>query len=651
VQYTFGVEPLQQYLVELPGGRLQALSLAWDTRPVEAGGQRWFHLYPDEQVDFRDELHWTRRSQNWNFMCADCHSTDLRKAYSADADTYATQYAAINVGCEACHGPGSSHIEWARTRPTGNSTKGLAVVLDERRDVAWTMDAATGNARRSAWRETEREIDVCAQCHARRAQIAEGYRAGAPFLDHYLPALLTPGLYHADGQQRDEVFTWGSFLQSRMYQAGVTCSDCHEPHGQGLRAEGNSVCAQCHQPAKYAAESHHHHDPAGPAGQCVACHMPATTYMVVDPRHDHSLRIPRPDRSVTLGTPNACNGCHEDRDAAWAAAAAQRWHGEPEAGFQAYAEAFHAGERGAPGAAVALARIAADGAGPPIARASALTRLATLGDPITATVATRAALDASPLVRLAAVTAAETAAPADRVAIVAPLLSDPLRAVRIEAARALAGVPAAALPPGQATPLATATDEYAATLAYNADRPEARVALGTLRAAEGRAAEAQQAFAGALALDAAFVPAYLNAADAQRAAGEETKARQLLETGLAQAPDDAALHHALGLALARQQQPDGALRELARAVALAPDERRYAYVQGVALNSYGRRGEAIKVLDQAARRWPGDRDILTALATIQRDAGQLEAARRTAGQLADAYPDDPAAGALRDELR
>jgi predicted CXXCH cytochrome family protein len=651
VKYTFGVEPLQQYLVELPGGRLQALSLAWDTRPADAGGQRWFHLYPDEQIDFRDELHWTRRSQNWNFMCADCHSTDLRKAYSAEADAYATRYAAINVGCEACHGPASNHVAWARERPAVDGTKGLTVLLDERRAVSWAIDPATGNARRSAWRETEREIDVCAQCHARRAQLAEGYRAGAPFLDHYLPALLTPGLYHPDGQQRDEVYTWGSFLQSRMYQAGVTCSDCHDPHGQSLRAEGNAVCAQCHLPAKYAAQSHHHHDPASPAGQCVACHMPASTYMVVDPRRDHSLRIPRPDRTVTLGTPNACNGCHTDRDAAWAAGAARRWYGEPKPGFQSFAEAFHAAERAEPGAAVALARIVADVAGPPIARASALVRLATLGDPITTTVATRAAEDASPLLRLAAANAAGTAAPAGRVAILAPLLGDPLRAVRIEAARELAGVPAAALSPEQRLALAQATEEYAATLAYNADRPEARVALGTLRAAEGRYGEAQQVFAAATALDPAFVPAYLNAADAHRAAGEEAEARQQLEAGLARAPDNAALHHALGLALARQQQPDAALRALGRAVMLAPDDRRYAYVRGVALHSYGRTGDAIKELERAASRWPGDRDILTALATIQRDAGQLDAARRTARQLADAYPDDPAAGALRDELR
>ena len=232
VKYAFGVDPLQQYLVEFPGGRLQALSIAWDARPKASGGQRWFHLYPKEKIDFRDELHWTKRSQNWNFMCADCHSTNLRKGYDAATDQFKSTWSEISVGCEACHGPGSAHVEWAKAKGS-DPAKGLTVALDERRGITWKLDPATGNAVRSAERRSERELEVCAQCHARRAQIAEGYRAGNRFLDHYRPALLSPGLYHADGQQRDEVYVWGSFLQSKMYRQGVTCSDCHEPHSAG----------------------------------------------------------------------------------------------------------------------------------------------------------------------------------------------------------------------------------------------------------------------------------------------------------------------------------------------------------------------------------------------------------------------------------
>jgi len=258
------VEPLQQYLVELPSGRLQALAVTWDARPKSAGGQRWFRQYPDEKIDFRDELHWTRRAQNWNFMCADCHSSQIVKGYDAGKDAFETRWNEIAVGCESCHGPGSAHVAWASSKPA-NPTKGLSVQLDERRGVTWSIDAATGNARRNRERTTEREIEVCAQCHARRAQIAEDYRPGHRFLDHYLPSLIAPRLYHADGQQRDEVFIWGSWLQSRMHRRGVTCSDCHDPHTQKLRAEGNALGGSCHAPGKYDAPSHHHHA-SGSAG-------------------------------------------------------------------------------------------------------------------------------------------------------------------------------------------------------------------------------------------------------------------------------------------------------------------------------------------------------------------------------------------------
>jgi tetratricopeptide (TPR) repeat protein len=378
--------------------------------------------------------------------------------------------------------------------------------------------------------------------------------------------------------------------------------------------------------------------------------MPATTYMVVDPRHDHSLRIPRPDRSVALGTPNACNGCHQDRDAAWAAAATRRWNGEPGPGFQDFAVAFHGAENDRPGALPALVDIAVDRRAPVIVRASALERLAAAPTSAAAAVARDAAADAAPLVRLGAVRLAEVLPPTERLAIVAPLLGDEFRAVRIESARVLAAVPAGALTPGQSADWERATGEYVASLAYNADRPEARVALGTFHGARGRYAEAQAAFAGAIAMAGEFIPAYLNAADAYRAAGDEAAARRALEAGLARDAGNAALHHALGLALARQQQPEPALAELAKAAARAPDDRRYAYVLGVALNSYGQTSRAIAVLERAAARWPADRDILIALATMQRDAGNAPAARRAVAALAAAHPDDPDVGRLLGEL-
>ena len=647
VKYTFGVAPLQQYLVELPGGRVQAVSVAWDSRPAETGGQRWFHLYPDERIDHRDELHWTRPAQNWNFMCADCHSTDVRKNYDAATDAFATTYAEVSVGCEACHGPGSAHVAWAETKGD-DARKGLTVVLDERRGVVWSPDPETGKPRRSVARTSEREIEVCAPCHARRAQIAEGYEAGRPFLDHYLPSLLSSALYHADGQQREEVFIWGSWLQSRMHQAGVTCSDCHDPHTQKLRAPGNAVCAQCHAPSTYDAPAHHHHAAGSTGAQCAGCHMPRTAYMVVDPRRDHSMRVPRPDETEALGVPNACNACHADRDATWAAAAVRGWLGRDATGFQSFASAFHAAESGDPAARDRLATIGSDAAQPAIVRASALERLADYGQ-FDAGLARRAARDPEPLVRLAAARLGDALPPEERATALAPLLGDERRALRIEGARALAGAQSS-LPPDLQTAWQRAADEYVATLRYNADRPEAQVALGGFYGSLGRLDEATAAFEAALKRDPGFVPAYVNAADVLRVMGRDAEAVTMLERGIAVVPDSAALHHGLGLARIRLRQTGAAMGSLQRAVELEPGSARYTYVYAVALHSTGRPADAVGVLDRALRRWPNDRDMLLALASFHLEAGRLDAAREVAGRFVAAYPADPDAQALAARL-
>jgi len=650
IRYTFGVDPLQQYLIGFPDGRLQALSIAWDARPKDQGGQRWFHLYPDEKVDFRDELHWTKRQQNWNFMCADCHSIDVRKNYDAAADRFATKWSEITVGCEACHGPGSAHAAWAKDK-TGDPAMGLSVRLDERRGVAWTIDPATGNAQRSAPNDRRREVEVCAQCHARRAQIAEGYVAGKPFLDHYRPSLLTPGLYHADGQQRDEVYIWGSYLQSKMHRAGVTCSDCHEPHNGALRAPGNGVCAQCHLPARFDSAQHHHHRVGERGSACVDCHMPATTYMVIDPRRDHSLRVPRPDQSATLGVPNACDACHADKGATWAAAALERWLGRPAEGFQRFAGTLAASARGDAAAGSMLAALAGDPSQPAIARASAAQALGRALNPRTLE-ALRAPLAASdPLLRLGAVTALEALPDEPRLALAAPLLDDPVLAVRIEAAWVLASIPADRFPPARKASFERAAAEYEAVQRYNFDRPESRTALGTFYARRGRADEAEKTLRSALALEPRHVPATVNLADLWRSQGKDAEGEALLREGLARMPEDATLHHVLGLTLVRQQRADEGLAELARAAALAPEDARFAYVYAVGLYSIGKPQEALAEIDRALARHPASRDLLLAGVSFSRETGARARALDYAQRLAAAAPRDPQAQELLNVLR
>ena len=653
VKYAFGVAPLQQYLVELPGGRLQALGIAWDARPKADGGQRWFHLYPDRKLKGGDPLHWTGIDQNWNYQCADCHSTNLRKGYDERARVFATTWTDLNVACEACHGPGSNHVAWAKKEGDWQSfaaDRGLAVALDERRGVSWTLDAQSGNAVRSAPRHTSREIETCARCHARRGQFSDAWHPGRPFGEAFRAALLERGLYHADGQQRDEVYTYGSFLQSRMHAKGVTCADCHDPHSGRLRAAGNAVCAQCHAPAKYDAAAHTHHAPGSKGAQCTACHMPTTTYMVVDPRHDHSFRIPRPDRTVALGVPNACNQCHAKESAQWAADAVARWFPQPNPGFQAFAEGLHAGDRGAPGAQGALIRIAEDRSQPAIARASAVQRLGRYLSPVTLPTVRHALNDPDPMVRAAAVGALAGVDAATRLQLLPRMLDDPVRQVRMEAARALAGEPEARLAADDKAKFAAALDEYVAAQRFNADRPEAHAALGILYVTRGRDAEAAAAYRKALELDPTYVLAALNLADLQRAQAREDEAERTIRDALKSAPQSAPAHHALGLALARQKRMPEALAEFALAAKLAPENPRFVYVYGVALHDTGKRVEAIKTLQAALDRHPYDREILFALATYERDAGDAARAREHARLLRELEPENRDFARLAGEL-
>jgi len=644
IKYTFGVYPLQQYLIEFPGGRLQALDIGWDSRPREEGGQLWIHLHPADPVRHDDVLFWTGQNLNWNYMCADCHSTNLRKGYDARSDSYHTTWSEIDVSCEACHGPGSQHVVWAEAKEKRENPDipdmGLTVLLDERAGVAWQIDPATGKARRSVPRRTTREIQVCARCHSRRSQMTDEAFAGQSYLDAFRPALLTEGLYYPDGQIQDEVYVWGSLMQSKMYEAGITCSDCHDPHAATVRLPGDTVCFQCHLPDPYATKKHHFHEEGTVGASCVECHMPPTNYMVVDARHDHSFRIPRPDQSVAMGTPNACNKCHADKTPQWAAAQVETWYGKSPDGYQHYAPAMHAARAHLPGAGELLREIAADAGQPPIARATALQELAAYPDQAMLSQVQQGLAAEDPLERLGALDALESLGPAQRV-LAASLLWDDLRAVRIEAARLLAVIPPDRLPEQVRGKLAQGIDEYIAVQEFNAERPEAQVSLGTLYADQGRSQDAELAYRKAIELQPNFIPSYVNMAHLLSGLQRERDAEGFLRSGLDLNPKSADLEHALGLSLVRQKRLDEATTALAKAAELAPENARYGYVYAVALQSSGKLDQAIAVLEDAHRRHPGDVDTLVALVTFNRDAGHPKEARHYGQVLRELVPGNP----------
>ncbi len=654
VAYTFGVFPLQQYLVAFPGGRYQAFGAAWDARPKDQGGQRWIDLYPDRTLAPGDALHWTGRDQTWNYQCAACHSTDLKKNYGLAADAFETTWKDVNVSCEACHGPGSRHLAWAQAQRSGHASddprKGLTTWLAPEPKGLWRMNPETGIAGRAAPQDGK-ELDVCAACHARRRLIAETAPAGAPLLDKALPALLEPGLYHADGQIDGEVFEYGSFIQSRMFHAGVTCSNCHEPHSLALRAEGNALCAQCHLPAKFDAVSHHHHEPGSAGAQCVNCHMPAKTYMIVDDRRDHSLRVPRPDLTMAIGAPNACASCHMDKSSEWAARAVAEWFPGGRQTKGHYGIALAAGRAGAPQAERLLDELVLDAGQPAMARASALALLARSASPRSEAALRAGAADPDPLVRAAVPRALPAAPSAAMVEVVASLLADPVRGVRIEAARGLVGVDPQSLPAQRQTEFAAAYLELFAAEMVNAERPETHLNLGLFETQQRRPEAAEAQYRTALRLDPRFTPALVNLADLDRMRGMDSEGGDLLREAIAIDPANADARHALGLLLVRQKQYVEALAELRRAAELAPDNARYAYVLAIALQSTGARDEAMKLLEETHRRRPADRDVLVALLSNAQQSRDLAATLRYAEALSALEPENMQLRLVIEQLR
>jgi predicted CXXCH cytochrome family protein len=647
VRYAFGVDPLQQYLIEFPGGRFQCLPLGWATKE-----RRWVHLY-EEPIRPDDPLFWTGPMQNWNFMCAECHSTELRRGYDAVTGEYRTTWHEIDVGCQACHGPGAEHIRWAKE--------------DAGREH--DRDPEKGFVVRFKGGPSAREVDACGRCHARRSLVDDEYRHGAPFLDHYDPQLLTEPHYHADGQVDDEVYEYGSFLQTKKHRQGVRCTDCHDPHSAMLRAEGNALCVRCHSPSPdprfptlkakaYDTLEHSHHAPGTPGSRCVDCHMPSKTYMRVDPRRDHSFRVPRPDLTVVVGTPNACAACHEEKGAAWAATAVEGWFprpsGEPRPTH--FAVAMAAARDGRPGASAGLAALAQDPAQSAIARATALARLErTLGPEVWEAVEMGLA-DPEGLVRAAAVDLAGAVIPrgapsdlaARKVDWLAPLLDDPLRLVRVRAARALSEVGEAAIPVESREAYRRALAEHVRRQEQLADRADGPFNLAVLRENERKPEEAEALYGRALGHDPDFVPALVNRAILRSASGRLAEAEADLRRAVAVAPSVGENWYSLGLLLAERNDMEGAQDALVRAAALLPSNARVRMNLGLVARARRRPDEARRALEEGARLAGNDPDPVLALIDLLVSEERYDEAERLASDLA---PRIPAAREILDRIR
>lgn len=647
IKFVFGVHPLQQYLIEFPRGRLQALSIAWDT-----GGKRWFHLYPHEHIPHDDPLFWTKPLQNWNFMCASCHSTKLEKKYDVTTDSYKTTWDQMDVGCEACHGPGAAHVEWAETRG-GGWPGGMYYGPDTDYQLVNPMK---GNPRQ--------QIETCAPCHARRSNVHPGWEAGRDFHDHFSVELLRDGLYHADGQILDEVYVYGSFLQSKMYHNNVKCSDCHNPHSTKIVAQGSALCIRCHQPEKYDTPAHHHH-PIGTVGtNCIECHMPQKTYMVVDPRRDHSFQLPRPDLTVKLGVPNACNCCHEEETAEWAAEWVEEWYGPKRHNDPHFAPLLTEARAGEPAALPGLIVLLGNKERPAIVRATAASFLTNPNDPAVVEAISAALRDDEWMVRRAAIESAVNWPEAMIRRLLAPLLDDEVRAVRTQAARALSrlGKQAFADPADPAAKqFRAALDEFRAGQIAEGDRSGPQVNLGNVAEALGELKRAEAHYRKAIDLEPYMSPAYSALAVMLVGQNRYDEAEEVLLAATKDAPQVADPWYDLGrlygeLAAIAQQRRDAAdeqkrLRQAAdafgRAAKMSPDVARFHYNHGVAFLRLGQHRDAEPPLRRALSLEPGNAEYRQTLAGFYNtlvkhhiERNDLKGALPYAERLAALYPDD-----------
>lgn len=624
--YTFGFDPLQQYLAKFPDGRYQALPIAWDTNKKE-----WFHLYEAEKLKPDEWLYWTHWGMNWNHQCAECHSTNLQKNYDPKTDTYHTTWTDIDVSCEACHGPGSIH---------------LAVV--EKRGFFGDWRYGTGLPSLKGTSNAQSQIDMCGRCHSRRRVIRPGFSPGDAFVEYYQPELLDTNAYYPDGQIRDEDYEYGSFHLSLMHAKGVRCIDCHDPHTARIILTGNALCVRCHVPGKYDAPSHHFHEVGSKGAECVECHMPTTIYMRVDPRRDHGFRIPRPDLTKSLGIPNACNRCHEKESTDWSIEHVAKWYGKREYPRRInFAETIEKGRAADADAAKDLARLTRDLRLPTILRASSAALLRNM--PIESALDTlRGALaDPDVLVRTQALRSLEPALTSgalangeggtldsrwrETVRRVADLLNDPSRTVRTEAARVLSACGRNAVPPDLREAFDRSLKECIADLDAQRDVPDTNYNLGNIYANMGDPSRAEAYYKDALDRDPSFNVARFNLAMLYYEQQRSDDARRMLEEVLEWAEkglrtDDSVVvawnsslagraHYSLGLLLA--ESPENlakAAEHLQKSADLDPTNDRALYNLGLAYQHLGRWEDAERALRGAHERAPSVDDYEYALA-------------------------------------
>ena len=632
--FVLGYTPLRQFVVPVGNGRYQLTELAFDPARKD-----WFNVFADERRQPGEWGHWSGRGMNWNSMCAHCHFTGFHKNYDAQTDRYASSWREHGVGCAQCHSDLPANHAILKRDGAEPARGGSAV-------AAAALPAAMTPAQLSAIRQRQQES--CAPCHARNELLSGEVKPGGRYTDNYRLTLPTdPAQFYPDGQMRDEVFNYTSLLTSRMGgKAGVTCLDCHDPHSGHTRlpAENNALCLQCHAaPGRQGAIAieplaHSHHAAGSTGNQCVSCHMPMTTYMQRDPRHDHGFLKPDPLLTKELGIPNACARCHTDQTVDWAIARTDEWYGaKMESRQRERTRAVAAAQAGAPdGATMLLAQLAGEEV--PAWRATLLSLARSYGsEPRVLDAARRALTDADPLVRSTAVQLLG-AVDSERAALT-PLLRDPARLVRLDAAW---------LHSERLADNSPERKELDAYLASAADQPGGRVRIAQDLLNRGRAADAEPIVRLATQWDPNSGGVHEMLGLVLHALGRPAEAAGSLWRASQLSPHDAAVSFNAALAFAEARKLADAELALRETIRRAPRHDRAWYNLGLLLAQTGRADPALEAMQQAETIAPQVADYPYARATLLWQRGDRNGARVAAQQ---ALRIDPAHAGARGLLQ
>ncbi len=604
--HAMGGKNVYYFLTPLERGRLQVLPVAYDVRQklwfdMAGSGMRHFADVPEQRVDWRDSLY------TFNTSCYGCHVSQVSTNYDLDTDSYRTRWTEPGINCETCHGPSAEHVRACRALPSSQRPADLKLIVTR----AFTSDQHTSS---------------CSSCHAKTSLLTNSFKPGERFFDNFDLVTLESPDYYPDGRDLGENYTYTGWLMNPCAAASkLNCVSCHTSSGRNRfpGEKANQACLPCHEKRVKDPTAHTHHKLGSAGNRCVSCHMPKTDFANMQ-RSDHSFRPPTPAATIEFKSPNACNLCHTDRDAAWADREVRKWH---KADYQEktlrVARLVDAARRRQwqklPGMLAYVAGPKRD-----VVFATSLIRLmAAAPDGRKWPVLLSALKDPSPLIRSAAAAGLEDhPTPEVRDALLGAIRDDS-RLVRLRATGALAGYDAEQLAIGDRPVFASALADLESSLRTRQDDWSNHYNLGNLYSRRHQYQLAISCYQIASRLRPDEVLPLVNASIAYANLGQTGPATRMLEKALVIDPDNAAANFNLGLLNAEQGDLRRAEECLRAALSKDPTMAAAAYNLAVIL-SKDRMPEAVEWCRKAHEASPAEPKYSYTLAFYLNQSGKSE---------------------------